>query len=197
MSKEKAQKGRREEIIRAALAAYGEKGIYNTRIEEVAAAAGIGKGTVYEYFRSKEELLSAAIRFEMEESAGQVRENAAKESTVRGKLKAIVETVMLRRRENCYQTLDMSLVNMGGSMKDLQSLVVEQNALWQGWLEEIIDMGVTRGEIRRVDARVCLGAVMGAILYLVQPLGNSPWDDLSPGEAAQRVTDFFFEGIGK
>jgi TetR/AcrR family fatty acid metabolism transcriptional regulator len=197
MSKEKAQKGRREEIIRAALAAYADKGIFNTRIEEVAAAAGIGKGTVYEYFRSKEELLSAAIRFEMEESAEQVRLNAGRETTVRGKLKAIVETVMLRRRENCYQTLDMSLANMSGSMKDLQSLVVEQNARWQGWLEEIIDMGVTSGEIRQVDARICLGAVMGAILYLVQPLEDSARDDLTPGEAAERVTDFFFAGIGK
>lgn len=197
MSREKNQKNRREDILRAALATYGEKGFLSARIEEVAAAAGIGKGTVYEYFRSKEELLFAAIRFEMEELAEQVRQSVDREPTVKGKLKAVVETVLLRRRQNRYQGLDMSPVNLGGGMKDLQNLIIEQNIRWLNWLEEIIAMGVEKGEIRRVDSRLLLGAVMGAVIHLVQIRDDEVWESLTPGEAAERVADFFFEGIGK
>ena len=195
--REKAPKSRREDILRAALAAYGEKGLFNTRIEEVAAAAGIGKGTIYEYFRSKEELLSAAIRFEMEEMSEQIRRNIAGESTVRGKLKAIVETVMDRNGQKCYQGLDMSPANIGSGMKGLRDLVLEQNARWRGWLEEVIDEGAAKGEIRRVDSRLFLGAIMGTIIQLTHPWEDSVWKTIPPGEAAEQVADFFLEGIKK
>ena len=197
MSKEKIQKSRRECIIRAALAAYGEKGIFSTRIEEVAIAAGIGKGTIYEYFRSKEELMFAAIRFDMEELAGQIKQSVDREVSVRGKLKVMVEAVMLHNRQNRYPRLDMSFTNMGSSMKDLQNLILEQNARWRGWLEEIIELGVASGEIRPVDSRLFLGALLGTVIHLVQPWDDSEWKTIPPGDAAERVTEFFFKGIGK
>ena len=197
MSKEKAQKGRREDILRAALTVYSEKGIFSARIEEVAVAAGIGKGTIYEYFRSKEELLSAAIRFEMEELAEQIRQKVAGESTVKGKLKVIVETVMLRNEWKCYQGLDISPANIGSGMQDLRDLMMEQNARWRSWLEEIIDEGAANGEIRKVDARLLLGALMGTIIHLSQPWDDPVWRSIPPAETAERVADFFLEGIGK
>lgn len=197
MSKEKTQKGRREDILRAALAAYGEKGIFNTRIEEVAAAAGIGKGTIYEYFRSKEDLLSAAVRYEMEELAEQIRRNIGGESTVRGKLKVIVETVMLRNEWKCYRGLDINPANIGSGMKDLRDLMMEQNARWRRWIEEIIDAGVESGEIRQVDSRLFLGALMGTIIHLSQPWDDPVWKSIPPEEISERVADFFLEGMRK
>jgi TetR/AcrR family fatty acid metabolism transcriptional regulator len=195
VSKEKAPKGRREDIIKAALAAYSERGVFNTRIEEVAAAAGIGKGTVYEYFRSKEELMSAAIRYDMEELASQVKASVDRASSVHDKLKVMMETVMLRRRQSRYNGFDMNPASIGNSMEELRSLILEQNTKWQGWLEEIIESGVESGEIRRVDPQMFLGAIMGAVVNMVRPLCHIDWSDQDPAEAAERVTELFFEGI--
>lgn len=51
---DKAQK--RKEILAASMRVFAQKGFHRARMEEIAAEACIGKGTIYEYFRSKTEL---------------------------------------------------------------------------------------------------------------------------------------------
>ena len=53
---------RPQEITEAALAAFAEKGYAATRVEEVARRAGVSKGLVYLYFKTKEEIFKAVIR---------------------------------------------------------------------------------------------------------------------------------------
>ncbi|HEX5737246.1 MAG TPA: helix-turn-helix domain-containing protein, partial [Hydrogenophaga sp.] len=50
------------ELLDAALALFVEKGFAATRVEEVAARAGVSKGTLFIYFPSKEELFKAVVR---------------------------------------------------------------------------------------------------------------------------------------
>ena len=50
---------KRAEILEAAMAVFASKGFHRAKMEEVAAAAGIGKGTIYEYFTSKPQLLQS------------------------------------------------------------------------------------------------------------------------------------------
>ena len=50
---------KRAEILEAAMTVFAQKGFHRSRMEEVAVAAGIGKGTIYEYFESKHQLLQA------------------------------------------------------------------------------------------------------------------------------------------
>lgn len=52
---------RPQEIIAAGLAEFAERGFAATRLEDVAARAGIVKGTIYRYFESKEALFEAAL----------------------------------------------------------------------------------------------------------------------------------------
>ena len=51
----------KERILEAALTVFGEKGYHNATIAEIAEEAGIGKGTVYWYFSSKEELFAGMV----------------------------------------------------------------------------------------------------------------------------------------
>ncbi len=53
---------RPQQIIRAALAAFAEKGFDATRVTDVARRAGVSKGLLYLYFRTKEELFKAVIK---------------------------------------------------------------------------------------------------------------------------------------
>ena len=56
---------RPEEIISAALELFVERGYAVTRLEDVAARAGISKGTLYLYFENKEDLFKAVVRGNM------------------------------------------------------------------------------------------------------------------------------------
>ncbi len=57
--REKKKKQTRKAILKAAVTLFGDKGFEQTRIEELAQAAGIGKGTIYTYFKTKNEILYA------------------------------------------------------------------------------------------------------------------------------------------
>ncbi len=61
-SRQRRKEARPQELLDAALALFVEKGFAATRSEEVAARAGVAKGTLYLYYPSKEELLKEVIR---------------------------------------------------------------------------------------------------------------------------------------
>ena len=66
MEDSKLKTGKREAIIEAAIKVFSTKGYHNTRMEEIAATAGIGKGTIYEYFSSKLQLFQAMMENSLE-----------------------------------------------------------------------------------------------------------------------------------
>ena len=60
--RERRKEARPGELIEAALELFVEKGFAATRVDEVAARAGVSKGTLFLYFSSKEELFKAVVR---------------------------------------------------------------------------------------------------------------------------------------
>ncbi len=56
---------KKEQIVGAAIHAFAKKGFAKTTINDIAAAAGIGKGTVYEYFKNKEEIIDYTFNYFM------------------------------------------------------------------------------------------------------------------------------------
>ncbi len=61
-SRQRRKQARPQELLDAALALFARKGFAATRTEEVAASAGVSKGTLYLYYPSKEELFKAVVR---------------------------------------------------------------------------------------------------------------------------------------
>ena len=64
--RERKKKQTKEAILQAAIQLFGEKGFEKTSIEELAQRAGIGKGTVYSYFRTKSDILHSFCEYELE-----------------------------------------------------------------------------------------------------------------------------------
>ncbi|MGL6113176.1 MAG: TetR/AcrR family transcriptional regulator, partial [Rubrivivax sp.] len=61
-TRQRRKQARPQELLDAALALFVEKGFTAARSDEVAARAGVSKGTLYLYFQSKEELFKAVVR---------------------------------------------------------------------------------------------------------------------------------------
>lgn len=59
------KKEKKDQIVEAAIREFARKGLSRTTINDIANAAGIGKGTVYEYFSNKEEIVHETFRFFM------------------------------------------------------------------------------------------------------------------------------------
>ena len=59
--KERERLFRKQEIIDASVKLFAGKGFNNTTLDEIAASSEFGKGTIYNYFNSKEEIYSAIV----------------------------------------------------------------------------------------------------------------------------------------
>jgi len=82
---------RRAAILAAARHVFAAKGFRDTTVDEIAATAGIAKGTVYLYFRSKRELYGAALTSGIGELATVVTARMAKARTLEQKVRAYVQ----------------------------------------------------------------------------------------------------------
>lgn len=79
----------RREILLAGRALFSEKGLYESRVEEITERADIGKGTLYRYFRSKEVLILAVV----EAGFDDLRRRVAERIAGRDRLEARVEAI--------------------------------------------------------------------------------------------------------
>src|SRR5881397_3814002 len=68
--------GKRDAILRAAIDVFAERGYFNAQVADVARAAGVAAGTVYLYFRSKDDLLVSIFERTMRECLAQGRADA-------------------------------------------------------------------------------------------------------------------------
>ena len=60
------KQAKKQDIIKAAMKVFAQKGFANTKMADVAEMANIGKGTIYEYFKSKEEIFEFVFSHFME-----------------------------------------------------------------------------------------------------------------------------------
>lgn len=89
---DKEQKKR--EIASAAMTLFAESGFEATSMRQVAGAAGIGKGTIYEYFPSKDELIATSIRLWMDQMIRNAEEAFSGIDDPKIRLKAYVQSLV-------------------------------------------------------------------------------------------------------
>jgi AcrR family transcriptional regulator len=84
--REQKKRKTRATIIEAAVALFGERGYENTTIAALAEAAGVGKGTIYSYFRSKNEILLSFCEGELLYIHEEIRHKLTPEASLQDKM---------------------------------------------------------------------------------------------------------------
>jgi AcrR family transcriptional regulator len=83
-----------ETILEAAARVFAGKPFHEVLIDDVATEAGVGKGTIYRYFETKEDLYFAAILYSFDELSAALAESLAEESSPRRRLERIAREVL-------------------------------------------------------------------------------------------------------
>lgn len=157
------------EILDAAFQEFAEKGFRATRLEDVAARAGVVKGTIYLYYDNKTALFEAAVRSRILPVVGLVQEHVFRhDGPAEDLLRFVIETIYARLANPEVRTLIRVLVADGPDFPDLlafyhQVFVSKMITM----LQAIIERGAERGEfvpgaIEHVPQVVMGPALMGA-----------------------------------
>jgi len=156
-------------IIEAAATVFAEHGFRAARVADIAVRAGIGKGTVYEYFRSKEELFLAVFDSfavgTLEETLARLEPRPASSIAV---LERFADATLGACQKVLYlYPLTMEFWSAAATPEFKDSLMGEFRKLYAGYREVlagVIRDGMAAGEIRPdVDAHHVAAALVGTI----------------------------------
>lgn len=157
-----AKEDRRNEILLAAAKTFFAKGFEGTKMEDIAKAAGIGKGTVYEYFESKQHLFEEMVTHNREIHLKNIQKALAKGETFREKFifLALYQTSFVKEHFFIFDLLGKSKLmarEMGAVMMDLHVRVTF-------FIKNVLDEAVQKGELRSdLDTEIAAGLVIGVI----------------------------------
>lgn len=196
--KEKRTAARRSQILDAAAKVFAEKGFQKSTTREIADAADVAEGTIYNYFENKDDLLIGLLdRVADVQSRSATLEGTLDEPFEEGFIRMTFEQMgqVNERLETFSALLPEILITPALREryyeKILQPLVIA--------LEEHLQKRVARGEARPLDialtTRFILSLTHGSVMLLMlgDPVLAQVWQD--PNRLAEELIRFCFEGI--
>ncbi len=164
--RQRRKQARPQELLNAALELFVEKGFSATRSDEVAARAGVSKGTLYLYFPSKEELFKAVVRNNI---AALIAEGQRVADAFAGSSEELLRLLMHAWWRRVGDT------DAGGIFKIIVAEVRNFPELAQFYRDEVIlpayrlvsgtlQRGVDRGEFRAVPVREATHTLIAPLL---------------------------------
>jgi AcrR family transcriptional regulator len=193
--KESITKMREQQILDAALKVFSNKGFAQATTTEIAQEAGVAEGTIYNYYRSKRELLAAVVKtFVVTESFINLFEHA-EESDYPTLLAAVLDNRMDFIEDNAKNRV---LLLMGEILRDPELREIYDRQMIKpiiNRMEKYLENKVAEGEFRSVNTSVVTRALGGMVLGLLlltllegasSPLKSIPRQNLA-GEIGQLV----------
>jgi TetR/AcrR family fatty acid metabolism transcriptional regulator len=139
-------------ILRAATEVFAKQGFNSVTVADIADHAGIGKGTVYEYFSSKDELLFAVFEWMNEGIAGRIRDLLAAGGTTRKRLQGLLDLGAEVTREQVEMqavVLDFWSASRGTKAEErYNQACLATYRTYRGLVADVIRQGQKAGEIR-------------------------------------------------
>ncbi len=188
-------RARREQIIEGATRVFARKGFSRTTTREVARAAGVSEGTIFNYFENKDALLMAILERlnETQRRAEDFEEGMA--TDFRDFLTEYLRqrmSLMWENREVFRVLLSEMLVN--AELRELYLRRVVEPTM--GIAEENFRLRMEQGEVRETDAPLAMRSVAGAVLgVLVLGLLGDEEIGSRPEEASDVLAGLLIHGL--
>jgi AcrR family transcriptional regulator len=174
-----------EKILRVAARLFATQPFHATRMEDVAAAAEVGKGTVYRYFKDKDELFLALLAQAAEQMAAGVRAALDERVSPVGQLEGVVRSLIDFFDEQPHL---FDLISHADSMHWLAD-----GSPWQQMREEMFDQvrgvfvrGQKTGVFATQEPDLAVLLLLGGVRAVIR-FGNRP----RPADLPQRIVDHF------
>lgn len=170
---------KREAIMAAALDLFVERGFYGTAVPEIAETAGVGAGTIYRYFESKEALVNALYRQEKQRFAERVLDNFPRTTIARELFRTMWHRMAKFAVENPKPFIFLELHHHAPYL-DAESVALEQRML--ELFTNVVVAAQARGELKAGPPQLLMSLVMGAFVGVIRscvevstPLGDADW----------------------
>ena len=193
--KKKASADKRDRILKAAIRVFAKNGFYATRVSEIAKAAGVADGTIYLYFKNKDDVLITIFEDGIQQLLAILREVATSEQPFDERITRIIELQLglLEEQRDLAEVITVNLRQSSSLPKQYAApLFMEYIDVIAGLVRE----GQKEGAFRKdINARVVARSLFGALdaILLTWALGEA--DPASLRKAAAHCANLFLEGL--
>lgn len=169
VKRERRKEARPGELLDAALDLFVEKGFAATRVEEVAARAGVSKGTLFLYFQSKEELLKAVVRDNISGRLNEWNDEFASfDGSTADMLTYCMNVWWDRVGAGKASGITKLMMSEASNFPDIAAFYQQEVILpGQTLIRRILQRGIDRGEFRPLDLDYAVYSVVAPMIFLM------------------------------
>src|SRR5262245_47647977 len=183
-------------LLEAARKVFAKKGFSNATVDDIAAAAGVAKGTVYLYYDSKRDIYFAALKFGIEQMYSMLEEKLAAVSTPEEKLRTLISVKLEYFDENrdffkiYYSEVGNICIHPGTIDNEFKTLYLEQAKV----VESILKEGARKKVFRPVRAEQTAFAISDIVRGVITQrlLG---WSKSKNSQDVDFIFDLIWKGI--
>jgi len=186
---------KRKVILKVSKALFSRLGLVKTTVDEIAKLARIGKGTIYHYFKSKDDIFAEVIQKESNILQEKIQQALKSEHNPQGKLCAFVKTRFRHLKEltNYYSALTDDYLQHYVFIEEARRKHLEKEIQT---VRDLLDEGVEKGVFEIKDTKLAAES----IIFLLKGL-EYPWTAEKYTPDIERYTNQFlnilFKGIEK
>lgn len=186
-SSRKKREGKRDTIINSAIEVLAEEGLDSATIEEIARRAGISKGLIYWYFKSKEELIKATALIALPHKL-MIKELCKKHKNVRDLLSSLGRSYLEFYSNKNYKRFFLHAIASKHRLPYLNKMCKELcNDLLKLGEERMVELGC-----QRHYAEAAFRAFFGSLLcYLI----SADYTNIPPNDYVEKISEIIARGI--
>ena len=186
-----------QRIINAALKVFAKKGFYNSRVSEIAKEAEVADGTIYLYFKNKDDILISVFETEMVKMISNMKKELSKCHDPVEKIRIFAFQHLNMITEN-QEWADVAQLELRQSSKFMREYVKDHYTDYINIFAYIIREGQEKGIFKEgINTGIAKRAFFGALDEMGRYWVLSRSKRYSVEESSKQISDMFIEGVMK
>ncbi len=186
-----------QRIIKAALKVFAKKGFYNSRVSEIAKEAAVADGTIYLYFKNKDDILISVFETEMVKMISSMKSELSKidDPVEKVRVFALQHLNMITINQ---EWAEVAQVELRQSSKFMREYVKDHYIDYLNLFAYIIREGQEKGIFKEdINTGIAKRAFFGALDEMGRYWVLSSSKRYSVAESAKQISDIFVKGLKK
>ncbi|MCK6574508.1 TetR family transcriptional regulator [Myxococcota bacterium] len=186
---------KRERILDAAVQVFAQRGFFQARVSDIAREAGVADGTIYLYFKNKDDLLISLFEDRMEGIIARFRLELDRLSGPAERLHRFI-VMHLDLVEHQPQLAEVLTVELRQSSKFMREYRAPKFAEYLGILVDILESGRVAGVFRPdIEPRILCRVIFGALDEVSLVWSSARREKYAPAEAAREIWNLCARGL--
>jgi TetR/AcrR family fatty acid metabolism transcriptional regulator len=183
-----------QQIVEAAVRVFARKGYYNSRVSDIAREAGIAAGTIYLYFKTKDDILVTLFRDKMADFVHTLLKAIAGEPDAASKVRRLV-ALHFRMLEDNPDLAEVVQVELRQGQKFFRGASSQEIGAYFALIGSVLEEGVAEGRFRSgLPVKVATKMLFGAMDQMATSwvLGKRGYHLVDTADA---VAEIFLRGV--